>query len=239
MGPGASNLSVGVDATGTAGAVNIMPGGNLPAKAAPSNSAEKRDRVTYFGVAPEPVSEELRDQLPLRRGEGILVGAVVIDSPAAQAGIHLHDILLRFDDQILVEPGQLKALVQMRNPGEKVKLTLMRKGVQQAVEVTLAQTEDGGNKDCVPGVDFKIDGIEKLLRGLKNVPGAVIDRKATVIGADGKTQTFEGKDMDKIIDIVRQNIGQGLPKEVDSLLKFLGETDKKAGKSHAPAPQAK
>ena len=219
------------------GDVRVVSGNNIPANAAAAGSAENRKQVTYFGVAPEPVSDELRDQLPLKRGEGILVGAVIADSPAAKADIRLHDILLRFDDQILVVPDQLKTLVQMRNPGEKVKITLMRKGAHQAVEVTLAQTSEGGNEDCVPGVHFQNDGMEKLLRGLKNIPGAVVVRKATVIGPDGTVQTFGDKDMGKAVNLIRKNIGQDLPKDqVDNLLKSLGEINKDTNKSGSSAP---
>lgn len=234
---GSANPVSVVDATGKSCSLSIIPCGNSPAQAAASKGLEKREQVTYLGVAPEPVSAELRDQLSLKRGEGILVGAIVADSPAARVGVRPHDVLLRFDDQILIEPGQLKALVQMRNPGDKVKLILMRKGAQQTLEVTLGQTEEGRDEPCFPVIELKSDGVEKLLHGLKSIPGAVVSQKAIVIGPDGKPRTLEDKDLDKVLELVRKNLGQGADNgNLESLLKGLLQTGTGSNDMHPAAP---
>ena len=45
---------------------------------------------------------------------------------AENAGLKLYDILLKLDDQLLINPDQLKTLVQMRNPGERISLSVLR-----------------------------------------------------------------------------------------------------------------
>ena len=64
----------------------------------------------------------------LPTGVHLSVDQVSAESPADSAGLKLFDILLKFDDQILVNSAQLKALVRMKNSGDQVNLEILRKG---------------------------------------------------------------------------------------------------------------
>ena len=94
-----------------------------------------------LGVAVEPVSSVLRAQLSLEPDSGLTVSAVVPDSPAARAGLQVSDVLTRFNDQLLVSPGQLVALVGALQPGGTVRLSYVRHAQPGVAEVKL----DGGN----------------------------------------------------------------------------------------------
>ena len=100
-----------------------------------------KEKVTFLGVATTPASEILADQLRLPRGTGLVVDYVRPDSPAAKAGARAHDILLRLDDQILVNPPQLAVLVRLHKPGDKVTLALLREGKEEKVAAELGETE--------------------------------------------------------------------------------------------------
>src|SRR5687768_16620703 len=65
------------------------------------------ERGSYLGVACSPVSEVLRRQLKLPEGTGLVVDYVEPESPAQTAGIDPHDVLIRLNEQILVNPPQL------------------------------------------------------------------------------------------------------------------------------------
>jgi hypothetical protein len=106
-----------------------------------SNPDLKPARVTYFGVAPEELSEELASQLPIEAGSGLLVRSVVPESPAAVAGIQKNDILLKLDEQTLNAPKQLQKLVASRKPGDVVKIAYLRRGQRAEVEAKLAEHE--------------------------------------------------------------------------------------------------
>ena len=67
-------------------------------------------KVAYLGVMTREVPPELRSQLGLAEGFGLLVDGVMPDSPATAAGIKEHDILVRFEDQQLVNIEQLMRL---------------------------------------------------------------------------------------------------------------------------------
>lgn len=108
-------------------------------------TAPKTKRVTYLGVAPEELSEELAAQLAIDPGSGLLVRSVVSDSPAATAGIQKNDVLVKLDDQILTAPKQLQKLVATRKPGESVRMTYVRRGQQAELEVKLAEHDEAAS----------------------------------------------------------------------------------------------
>ncbi|MEX0712371.1 MAG: PDZ domain-containing protein [Pirellulales bacterium] len=91
----------------------------------------------YLGVSTSPPPPSLVQQLGLAGGLGLLVDAVLPDSPAAAAGLKEHDLLQRLDDQVLVNPDQLSALVGMRRPGDAIELTAIRGGQSTSLRAVL------------------------------------------------------------------------------------------------------
>jgi hypothetical protein len=99
------------------------------------------ERAAFLGVSVAVVSPELREQLKLRRGVGLLVNHVEADSPAEAAGVKRFDVLERLDDQILIEPRQLSVLIRLHQAGDEVKLTLVREAKPQTVAAKLAEKD--------------------------------------------------------------------------------------------------
>jgi len=118
----------------------------------PKGPAEVR---TWLGVATDEPADEVRAQLPVAIGTGLLVREVVADSPAAKAGLEKNDVLTRLDDQILTNPGQLRALVGLKKDGDTVHLAYLRKGHEASVEVKLA-THAEENAGDLPGGTGKL-----------------------------------------------------------------------------------
>lgn len=96
--------------------------------------------VTFLGVETGPVSATLTAQLGLTEGSGLVVNQVLPDSPAAGA-LKPHDILLKFDDQILIEQRQLAVLVRGHKDGDEVTLTYVRAGKQATAKVKLVKRD--------------------------------------------------------------------------------------------------
>jgi membrane-associated protease RseP (regulator of RpoE activity) len=94
-----------------------------------------------LGVVVSPVPEALARHLKLADPSGLLVETVMKDSAAAAAGIRKHDVLVKFDDQILVNAEQLHALIRQRKPKEQVQLTLYREGQEQRLKVALGESK--------------------------------------------------------------------------------------------------
>lgn len=95
--------------------------------------------VTWLGLAADEVSAEVRAQLPLPEGAGLLVRNVTAGGPAALAGVWANDILVKLDDQLLVNPAQLHALIHGKNDGDNITLSLLRKGKDLQVTAKLVK----------------------------------------------------------------------------------------------------
>jgi hypothetical protein len=99
------------------------------------------ERAAFLGVAVANVSPELREQLKLQRGVGLVVNHVEAGSPAEAAGVKRFDVLERLDDQILVEPRQFAVLIRLHKAGDEVKLTLVRQAQPVTVTAKLAEKD--------------------------------------------------------------------------------------------------
>jgi len=107
--------------------------------------------VTYLGVETSQVPTVVSDQLGLAKGFGLVVDYVEPNSPAATAGVQQNDILKMLNDQILIEPSQLRKLLQTFSEGADVTLTILRKGQEQKVTVKLAKKEVPQRHNLFPG----------------------------------------------------------------------------------------
>jgi hypothetical protein len=97
------------------------------------------------------------EQLGLTKGLGLVVEYVQPNSPAAQGGVQQNDILKMLNEQILVEPSQLRKLLQTFPDGSDVTLTILRKGQEQKVTVKLAKKEVPQRRSFMIGGDHDWD----------------------------------------------------------------------------------
>lgn len=111
----------------------------VSADSTPGAAAAPREPVTFLGVEAVPASGALAAQLRLPEGHGLVVQYVVPDSPAAAAGLARFDVLLKLDDQLLIEPRQLAVLVRGHKDGDAVTLTYLRAGAEAHASVTLGE----------------------------------------------------------------------------------------------------
>lgn len=111
--------------------------GELPQAAQVEPETEQH---TYLGVGMQPLPPEAAPPVDTE-GVGLRVAFVDPGSPADEAGIEVGDIIVRIDDQWVINAEQFTVLVRMREKGEAVTLTTLRRGEQQEVEVTLGEKE--------------------------------------------------------------------------------------------------
>lgn len=97
--------------------------------------------ATYLGLSAVPLGIERAADLKIAEGAGLVVVEVAPDSPAAKAGVQKGDVLHHLDDQLLVNPGQLKVLIRARKAGDKVALVGTRKGDALKLTATLGGTK--------------------------------------------------------------------------------------------------
>lgn len=104
-----------------------------------SQPQQEQKPVAYIGVLTREVSAELRAQFSLPEGFGLLVDEVLPDSPAKTAGLKVYDVLVKFEDQQLVNMEQFMALVRAKKKGDVVQLKVINGGKETTVSVTLGE----------------------------------------------------------------------------------------------------
>lgn len=102
-------------------------------------AADKGKLVSgWIGVEGEALTGDSARQLGLDRPGGLLVTAVAPNSPAAQAGIKVGDVLRTVDGKEVADGGQLRYSLATEGVGKALDVVLWRGGRESRVAVTLA-----------------------------------------------------------------------------------------------------
>jgi len=111
--------------------------GDSAADAAPTPVANSKGAigltVTFFGTA-----------------GGLRVTTVAPGGPAAEAGIHVGDVVRSFDGTVVRTPEQLRRAVEAHNAGDKVPVTYERGDKELRAEVKLGAAGDGAGVEDAP-----------------------------------------------------------------------------------------
>ncbi len=91
----------------------------------------------FIGIQYAPLSPRAAVALGLPPAAGIQISAVVLGSPAAQAGLRVEDVITKLNDQQIDQQHPLQSLLLRFRPGDKVRLTIIRATATQTVDVTL------------------------------------------------------------------------------------------------------
>jgi|GEM_PF-4955106 len=103
----------------------------------------------WLGILTEPISEDLRAQLDLPAGRGVVVRQIQPESPAAKAGVKVHDVLVEAAGKSLGKVDDLQAVLQ--GAGEKpLAITLIRKAKKQTLEVQPSKRPQEFEVEVVP-----------------------------------------------------------------------------------------
>ena len=104
----------------------------------------------FLGIAMDPVTGTTRAQLNLPEGIGVVISYVAKGSPAQKAGLKFNDVITQMDDQLIVNPEQLQALIRTKKPGNEVTLTYYRQAKEQTAKIKLGQGEMKQNNTPKP-----------------------------------------------------------------------------------------
>ena len=107
-----------------------------------SEMAAASRHTDTLGLRLARASDVLRQQLALARGAGLVVEEVAPGSAADKAGFRQHDVLVLLDDQMLLLPEQLAALLESTNSTAAPQCTLLRGGAK--VTITLGEPQTSG-----------------------------------------------------------------------------------------------
>ncbi len=91
----------------------------------------------WLGVQIKPMSDEIANVLGYDSPKGAVVEAVSEDSPASKAGLERGDIIVSFGDKKIEELRDLTRAVATTTPEEVTKITVLRKGAEKTLDVTV------------------------------------------------------------------------------------------------------
>lgn len=104
------------------------------------NELKQKGSVTrgWLGVQVQPVTAAIADSLGLKKAAGALVDQPEPNSPAAKADVKAGDIITEVNGTPIKDARALAQQIARSAPGSSAKLTILRDGKTQNVEVTLA-----------------------------------------------------------------------------------------------------
>jgi hypothetical protein len=118
-------------------------GKNSPAPLAPSQASEVRPATKlegppWLGFQVIRPDESTRAHLPeLPAGMGFVIRSVDPKGPAETSGLKPLDVVWKFEDQYLINEGQLAVLLGQKKPGDVVNIALFRGGRQMEIPLSI------------------------------------------------------------------------------------------------------
>jgi serine protease Do len=160
-------------------------GGNVGISfAIPSSIVQKvvRDLIEYgavqraiMGVSIADITAELAKEKDLPELGGVYVTDVNENSAAKDAGIESGDVIVQINDIKVNSPSELQEIVGRNRPGDKISVTVKRKGNLKQFEVKLRNLQGdtsvvkAGTYETILGAKFtNLDDREKSKLGIKN-----------------------------------------------------------------------
>ncbi len=99
--------------------------------------AKGRASHAFLGIQPADITPDLARQFRLGVSSGVLVQDVVTGSAAEAAGLRQGDVITKLGSSRIAAVDDLLAALRRLDPGETVRLEIVRDGKTRTVEVTL------------------------------------------------------------------------------------------------------
>lgn len=112
-------------------------GGGGPFMFSPSQAASPPK--VMLGINMSPLDEGKAGELEIEAGEGILIEKVIEDLPAAKAGLKAGDVVIRIAGKSPATQEKLRELLRTKEPGDKLKVTVLREGGEKTLTIELAE----------------------------------------------------------------------------------------------------
>jgi len=160
----------------------------------PPEAAPAREKPSaYLGVTVVPLTEELQKRFDLEADHGVLVAAVMPDTPAAKAGLQHGDVIESVNGKKIASPQALRQAISRAGAGKAMKLTVLREGEKKQLQATPEESPvDGigliptpfgrfGRRSLIPALmetTEKVDALEKKVQDLEKRVKALEGKKS-------------------------------------------------------------
>ncbi|MDM8567137.1 DegQ family serine endoprotease [Candidatus Halobeggiatoa sp. HSG11] len=93
----------------------------------------------WLGVLIQDVTHELAESFAMKKPQGALIARVLPESPAAEAGLKVGDIIVTFDGKQIERSVDLPPIVGRTKVNTTVSTIVIRKGKQEAINVNIGE----------------------------------------------------------------------------------------------------
>jgi S1-C subfamily serine protease len=151
----------------------------------------------YLGIeyANDNLSDDAKKENGIKDDEGVYVVNVREKGAAEKAGLKKGDVIIKLNDQYVSSGSELVGQIAIYRPGDKIKVTYKRNGVESDVMVTLMN--NSGNLDLVKNSAFdklgaELQPLQKSDAAKLNVKGGIVVTSISEKGLFSKTRMEEG-----------------------------------------------
>ncbi|MBD3168329.1 MAG: Do family serine endopeptidase [candidate division Zixibacteria bacterium] len=158
----------------------------------------------WLGVSPQAIDRDLAEAMDLPGTEGVIIGQVIPDSPAEEAGFETGDVIVEFDGTKITDLKQFRFRVAETPPNREVEVKIIRNGDRKTLRVEL------GNR--AEALDMAQSGTSRES-----------DRDRRWLGIKAETFTEEAASqlrLDFQPGVIITDLEVGSPAEVQGLEKF-------------------
>jgi serine protease Do len=138
----------------------------------------------HLGIMIQNLTPELAKSFGLGDVDGVLIGDVVADSPAHQAGLEAGDLVVEFNGKSVDNMGTFRNTVAALAPETKANIVVLRDGNRKTLSVTIGQLPsapqaEASHPQWVESLGFTVQPLSDELRkqnDWQDVTGVVIDQ---------------------------------------------------------------
>src|SRR5690606_37260161 len=96
-------------------------------------------RRGMLGVSIQDLTPALAEAFGINAEEGVFIAQIVPDSPAAEAGLQVGDVIVAVDGQPVRHAAAIRNRIGLLRVGEQIKLTVLRNGKRMTVTATIRE----------------------------------------------------------------------------------------------------
>lgn len=156
---------------------------NLAKELLPELEAKGKVTRGWLGVLIQRVTPEIAESLNLSKPEGALVASVEDNSPAAQGGVKVGDVIVEFDGHKIKDSTELPLLVARTPVGKQVTVKVLRGGSTVTLEIKVGELKDEeeGPQRGAPGEEELGMTVQPLTPEIAESLGLSRDIKGVVV----------------------------------------------------------
>ncbi len=104
----------------------------------------------FIGILLRPLSSELATEFGVENAEGVLVERVMEETPAEAAGLQRGDVIVGLNGRPITDADLFRYEVASMAPGTEIDLTIIRRGEEKSLSLTLGTLPDAESESGRP-----------------------------------------------------------------------------------------